>query len=174
MGDQCASVRLLYTVPDLRNLPSLDVQILVNSVADDPVAGAVQHLGQGVKLALFFRGNTYGKDTLCHTMILRGAGVIMCNLAWLEGIGKGCVPARCGSWQRTAPKGYVEQLRVVAVGALRAGPSGCRCFGERRISASLWWSRPSETLGAICRTTLANGPAPQSSCVHLCQRRLHL
>ena len=34
MGDQFASVRLLYTIPDLLNLPGLDVQILVNGVTD--------------------------------------------------------------------------------------------------------------------------------------------
>src|SRR5713101_131288 len=105
MGDQFAAVRLLDTVLDLRNLPGLDVQILVNSVADYPVAGAVQHLGQGVKLALLFRGNTYGKDTLCHAVVLRGASVIMCNLTWMDGACKDHVPARCGSGRRTAPKG---------------------------------------------------------------------
>src|SRR5215813_11502800 len=110
MGDQFAPVRFLYTVLDLRNLPGLDVQILVNSVADDPVAGAVQHLGQGVKLALLFRGNTDGKDTLCHVVVLRGAYVIMCNLTWIDGACKGRVPARCGPGRRTAPKGDVEKF----------------------------------------------------------------
>src|SRR5215510_2318776 len=146
MGDQVAAVCLLDPVLDLRHLPGLEVQILVNRVADDPVAGAVQHLGQGVKLALLFRGNTDGKDTLCHVVILRGAGVIICNLTWIDGICKGCVRARCGSWRRTAPKGYVEQCGVVAVGAPRAGLSGCGCFGERSTNTPLRWSRPGETL----------------------------
>ena len=66
MGDQFASVRFLHPVLDVRYLPGLEVQILVYGIADHPVAGAVQYLGQGIKLALLFRGNTDGKDTLCH------------------------------------------------------------------------------------------------------------
>src|SRR5262244_2371311 len=114
MGDQFASVRLLYTVPDLFNLPSLDVQILVDSVADDPVARAVQHLGQGVKLALLFRGNTDGKNTLCHAVLLRGAGVIICNLPCLEGVCKGINemdPQRTA--RRTSP--MKQELSTVAI-----------------------------------------------------------
>ena len=62
-------------------------------------------------------------------MILRGADVIICNLAWIDEACKGRVSVRCGSWQQPAPKGDVEQYRTMAVRDPRARPSGGRCCG---------------------------------------------
>jgi hypothetical protein len=90
MGDQLSAVRFLNAVLDLLALPRLDVEVLVNSCADDSVAGAVQRLRQGVKLLLLFRGDVYYKDAFCHREAFRDSDGIICNLS--------CRDEACKRW----------------------------------------------------------------------------